>query len=130
MLEPIITQKIIITTDGKETLVRLYENNEVVKTAKASCCPDDEFDFETGSKLALERLFKPIETKPTTYNARVVPIGEILGVSQVRGITIGKIYTVVDNVFTNDRGWKTNVKNSFDELKRLGYKFIEIKEDC
>lgn len=48
--------KIVITTDGKNTLARLYENGKVIKTAEAKCSPSDTFDFETGAKLAFERL--------------------------------------------------------------------------
>ena len=50
--------KIVITTDGNKTLARLYENNEVIRTAEAKCSPEDTFDFETGAKLAFERLMK------------------------------------------------------------------------
>ena len=46
--------KIVITTDGNKTLARLYENNEVVRTAEAKCSPN----FETGAKLAFERLME------------------------------------------------------------------------
>lgn len=49
-------KKIVITTDGKETLARLYEDNKVVKTASAKCSPSDEFNFETGAKIAFDRL--------------------------------------------------------------------------
>ena len=48
--------KIIITTDGKTTLARLYEGKKVVKTAEAHCSPDDTFDFFVGANLAMERL--------------------------------------------------------------------------
>ena len=53
--------KIVITTNGTETLARLYEGNKVVKRATAKCSPDDTYNFETGAKLAFERL---IENKP------------------------------------------------------------------
>ena len=49
-------QKIVITTDGKTTLARLYEGKKVVKTAEAHCSPDDTFDFSMGANLAMERL--------------------------------------------------------------------------
>lgn len=49
-------QKIVITTDGVETLARLYEGNKVVKKSTAKCSPDDTFDFNVGAKLAFERL--------------------------------------------------------------------------
>lgn len=51
-------QKIVITSDGTTTLARLYEGKNVVKTAEAKCCPNDEFDFQTGAKLAIDRLLE------------------------------------------------------------------------
>lgn len=53
--------KIVITTNGTETLARLYEGNKVIETATAKCSPDDTFNFETGAKIAFDRL---IEDKP------------------------------------------------------------------
>lgn len=58
MLEPVNSQKIVITTDGTETLARLYEGKKVVKTATAKCSPDDTFDFETGARIAFDRLIE------------------------------------------------------------------------
>lgn len=52
------SRKIVITTDGKTTLARLYEANKVIKKAEAKCAPDDVFDFETGAKLAFNRLYE------------------------------------------------------------------------
>lgn len=49
-------QKIVITSDGTETLARLYENGKVVKSATAKCSPEDEFNFNIGAKLAFDRL--------------------------------------------------------------------------
>lgn len=58
LLEPVCDAKILITTNGKETLARLYEDGEVKKSAKAECSPDDKFDFTVGAKIAFERLIK------------------------------------------------------------------------
>lgn len=55
-LVPVFDKKIVITTDGTETLARLYDGGKVIKTATAKCSPDDTFDFNTGAKLAFERL--------------------------------------------------------------------------
>ena len=49
--------KIVITTNGTETLARLYDGNKIIKTATAKCSPDDDFDFETGATIAFDRLF-------------------------------------------------------------------------
>lgn len=56
-------KKIVITTDGKETLARMYDGNKVVKTATAKCSPADTFDFKTGAELAFNRLFEKAEEK-------------------------------------------------------------------
>lgn len=48
--------KIVITTDGKETLARIYRGGKVIKTSNAVCSPDDTFDFQTGAKMAFQRL--------------------------------------------------------------------------
>lgn len=54
--EKVNDQKIVITTDGTETLARLYDGNKVVKTATAKCSPADTFDFKTGAEIAFNRL--------------------------------------------------------------------------
>lgn len=61
MFESTNERKIVITSNGSETLARLYEDNKVIKTAKAKCSPVDIFNFETGAKIAFDRL---IEDKP------------------------------------------------------------------
>lgn len=50
------TQKIVITTDGKTTLARLYDGKKVIKRAEAKCSPHDKFDFKVGAELAFSRL--------------------------------------------------------------------------
>lgn len=49
-------QKIVVTTDGQTTTARLFSGKELVKSAEAKCSPRDEFVFETGAALALDRL--------------------------------------------------------------------------
>lgn len=57
ILEPApVNDKIVITTDGKTTTAKFYNGKTVTKTATAKCSPDDKFDFETGAKIAFERL--------------------------------------------------------------------------
>lgn len=51
-------QSIHIYSDGTTTTAVLKEGKKVVKESKATCHEDDEFNFETGAKLAFERLFK------------------------------------------------------------------------
>jgi hypothetical protein len=63
--------KIVITTDGTETLARLYEDGKVVKSATAKCSPKDEFDFSIGARLAFDRLTESTAEK-TAEKWRVV----------------------------------------------------------
>ena len=95
-------QKIVITTDGKTTLARLYEDGKIVKKATAKCHADDEFNFNTGAEIAFNRLIgKSIveEAKPKYYNGKVVCVS-----SNGDGFTVGKVYEfkegiVLDNDF-------------------------------
>lgn len=52
-----------ITGDGKTVHAVLKENGKVVKRAKASCDPRDEYNFETGACLAIDRVFGKEEGK-------------------------------------------------------------------
>ncbi len=109
MFESFPTQKIVITTDGVETLARLYEGDKVVKKATAKCSPDDTFDFNVGAKLAFERLMNEAKKKeePQKYfNGKAVCIET----KPHWAYTVGKVYefkggtTVIDNgrrVYTN-----------------------------
>lgn len=96
-------KKIVITTDGKETLARLYEGNKVIKKATAVCFPDDTFDFETGAKIAFDRLIggeaKP-EEKPKYFSGKVVCVSAEKGYAY----TVGKIYEFVDGRVKLDNG--------------------------
>ena len=51
-----IREFIVIRRDGQEVIASHKRGDEIVKTAKATCNPSDEFVFETGAKLAFERL--------------------------------------------------------------------------
>lgn len=49
-------QEIHITTDGKITYAVFKQDGKVLSRSEAKCHPDDKFDFETGAKIALDRL--------------------------------------------------------------------------
>jgi hypothetical protein len=63
-LELVKEDKIVITTDGKTTTATLYRDKDKV-IAIARCSPEDEFDFMTGAKIAMERLEKELKPTPT-----------------------------------------------------------------
>lgn len=55
--------EIHITTDGKTTYAVFKQDGKVLSRSEAKCHPDDKFDFETGAKIALDRLEIKKETK-------------------------------------------------------------------
>lgn len=71
-----------ITGDGKTVHAVLKENGKVVKRAKADCDPRDEYNFETGARLATDRVFgKEAEKKEPTYKFN---IGDVVTVVSPR----------------------------------------------
>ena len=98
-----------ITWDGESKTVRaVYKvGNEVVDRREANCHPDDNFDFFTGAKLALERVEVNSDIEEHTESDE---------------IKIGDIVTVVDD----GEGYSTNTKwftdNGYEEfLPRYAY---------
>lgn len=90
-------KKIVITTNGAETLARLYDGNKVIKTANSQMLTD-KFDFETGAKIAFDRLFEKHEKEePKYFNGKAVCVNEYLG------FTVGKIYEFVDGQCLDDQ---------------------------
>ena len=63
---------IVITTDGKETKARLIDGKKTVRQATAKCSDKDTFDFETGAKIAFDRLIG-LETKPEKSRSEFKP---------------------------------------------------------
>lgn len=148
MFEPVNTQKIVITTDGNETLARLYDGKKVVKTATAKCSPDDTFDFETGAKLAFSKLMNnhdigeamrkfaeavkkikiptlSFEIKPKYYN------GKVVCVKSDGDFTVGKVYEFVDGQVKDDDGSNRPIGNKVKKLEDyngLLYGFIPFVE--
>lgn len=66
MIEP-VNQTIVIYRKGAEVIAL---DKSTGKKAVAKCSPDDTFDFETGAKLAFERLYAP-KVKEVKRNAKV-----------------------------------------------------------
>lgn len=123
-LAPVDNHKIVITTDGKETLAMLYEGDKVIKSAVAKCSPEDDFCFETGAKLAFDRLMG--EDKPKYYNGKVVCVET----PYPNAFTVGKIYTVSDGVLRYDDGdIACKNKTSFKDIQKcFTSKFVEVVE--
>lgn len=62
-------ESIHITREDDTVHAVLKNGKNVVKRSKAVCNPDDEFDFETGAKLAMSRLFE--EPKEDSFPYKV-----------------------------------------------------------
>jgi hypothetical protein len=56
--------KIVITESGKTVLARLYDGNEIIKSAEAKCSPTDTYDFSIGANLAYNRLMYGTDYHP------------------------------------------------------------------
>ena len=109
-------QKIIITTDGKITLARLFDGKTMVKRAEAKCAPSDVFDFGVGAELAVKRLMgeKPV-TEPVKSES--VKLYCVKSYKPGEWFTKGKVYeTDCKDNFTTDDGYQPH-----------GY---EWREDC
>ena len=55
MIEP-VREFIVIHRSGNVMTAEHRLNRDVIKSAKATCAPSDTFDFNTGAKLAFDRL--------------------------------------------------------------------------
>ena len=91
-LEAVEMPKIVITTDGKTTTAKLYEDGKVIKTAEAICSPEDEFNFMIGARLASDRLrvkYKKGDKVKVVKNTcwHTSAIGEIVTLTKVYEIT-------------------------------------------
>ena len=81
---------IVITTDGVTTTATMRQGHEVLRKATAICSKNDEFNYQTGAELALDRLFKTEEINSNLMNGKYVCL------TPGRNVTVGKIYEFVN----------------------------------
>ena len=118
----IMPQKIVITTDGKTTLARLFDGKTMVKRAEAKCSPSDTFDFGVGAELAVKRL---MGAKPDIVNPITEPIKEsepvklycFKGIDSGLHLTKGKMYEFNGCGVTYDDGFCAETRKSFEQWK-------------
>lgn len=137
-LEPfVLSENIVIFRKGSKVTAK---NTFTGKTGVAKCSPDDEFDYYTGARIALDRLFdKEISVescKPKLLNCKFTVN------KSYASLTAGKIYTVKNGKFKNNYGdWLPLIRSlhTFSDLEKYfgagggfsaaGFKVMEILED-
>ena len=122
-LKPFYPEKIIIYRNGAEVIAK---NTSTDKTGVARCNPADEFDFNTGAKLAFERLMNPEPEKPKYYSGKVVCVSP-----HTSFYTKGKVYEIKDGVGKDDVGNAMTYRpvKSFKEFRqRMASEFVELVE--
>jgi hypothetical protein len=105
LLEAVNESKVVITTDGTTTRAALYDGHKLIREAKAICSKEDVFDFETGAKIAFERLTaKPAEPKPK----KVLKLlnTKIFVIDGQGDFESGHIYEIKDGKIIDDEGWR------------------------
>lgn len=140
-----VREFIVIRRDGAKTIAELRHDREVIKSAVATCSEKDTFDFETGAKLAFDRLMgrgeqsslspadiffaftgRPAPEPPKFYTGKVVCIESDI---QSR---VGIVASIEDGRCSR-YGWNrlSNIPyKSFDDFSSawIGSKFVEVKE--
>lgn len=97
--------KIVVTTDGTTTRAVYYDGQKLIREAKAICSKDDTFDFETGAKIAFERLTaKPAEPK---HKKELKPLNtKVFIIDGYDDFKSGHIYEIKDGKIIDNDGWK------------------------
>lgn len=126
------TKEIHITVDGNKTIAVLKENGKVINRAETKCAPEDKFEFETGAKLALSRLFK--EVKEIKRKAKVGEYIKIVNAEITFGdYGNGDIFKVKKIFFNNVeveeyKAFAVTVINDREYVVLENYKPVEKKE--
>lgn len=124
MLEPVEEEKenemekIVIIRDGNKVTAKYYKGDKTV-SAEAKCSPEDEFNFEIGAKLAMDRAIEKMEEE-TEYS-----LVKCVGYRQKDEFffTIDKVYKIYnDGTIISDRGF--NYSNGQDDTKESVLKFL------
>lgn len=97
----IADSKIVITTDGKTTMARLYHGRSLIDIETARCHPTDKFRFDEGVRIAVDRLLEkyPSRERPQYYTGRLVCAD-----NEDARFTYGKIYNVDAGNISDDEG--------------------------
>lgn len=117
---------------SREEIIIYRDGNNIIALDKATKCkgiarynPVDDFNFDTGAKLAFERL-QDIKGKREVYNGKVVCIKGCCG------FETGHIYNVVDGKLINPKDgrellhYKTGIPVLFSSFEEINAYFEEM----
>ena len=105
---------IVIRRSGAETIAELRHDREVIKSAVATCSKKDTFDFETGAKLAFDRLMGREEPKPAPAPEPKFYTGKVFAVEASGAFGVQRR---VNHMFeiTNGSAWEYGKKYGINE---------------
>ena len=104
MLEPVkeeVSEKLVIYRNGEKTIAKYYKGDETFE-ADAKCSPEDEYDFKTGTELAMNRVMDKAKQEDIGYSWV-----KCVGYCQKHefNFTVGKKYKIFNNgKITHDYG--------------------------
>lgn len=119
--------KIVITTDGTITRAAMYDGHKLIKEAFSTCSKEDAFKFETGAKIAFERLTaKPAEPKPK--KALKLLNTKIFVIDGYNEFKSGHIYEIKNGKILDSTGWKYPYEGSFYNMNDV-HKYFNGSND-
>lgn len=115
-------QELHVTSDGTTTHAVLKEGGKVVKRTKAVCSPDDEYSFEAGARLVVDRIFGKEEKKDDPQEPKFkFKIGDTVTV-----VNKGETYSLYDALmkqYGDDYLMRWGYGNEPDEM--FAYKVVQ-----
>lgn len=127
LLKPLEKECIVIYRNGSETVAL---DKCTGKKAVATCSPDDTYDFNTGAKLAFERLTQP-EVREVKRTAKAGEYVKVVSISEDSGLTnsykIGDILLIkkVERGLSNSETWARYGTGSGQFLYESEYVVLE-----
>lgn len=90
------------------------------KKAIARCCPEDTFDFETGAKIAFERLLSDPDNIAIGDMVRVIDTGALYTTNYKKVMEMSDERSVVAKyTYDNDKGYDKGIRKLDDTYKVL-----------
>lgn len=114
-------EKMVIICDGSKVIAKYYKGDKII-SAEAKCSPEDEFDFETGAKLAMDRAIEKMKQEEMSYS-----LVRCVGYRQKNEFyfTVDKVYQIYeDGRITADNGYIYGGKDSFNNSKVKTMEFL------